>query len=88
MSKVLYNKRRWLNMESSHYTGSLVCFDGIEVINQGKNLGRYTFVEISDCHGKVRIHKDSNHSMEEFTKKLKLLEDQLRNFREYLEQVN
>jgi hypothetical protein len=57
--KVFYNSRTWLNEEDSHFTGSLVCFDGI-VKNQGREADRYSFVELASCHGKVRLHTDKN----------------------------
>lgn len=83
-----YNKRIWLNPESSHFTGSLVCHDGI-VSNQGKPPERYTFVELASCHGKVRLHTDKNSGREvqqlaEFIAKINLMQNELQKFREYL----
>jgi hypothetical protein len=86
MSDVKYNERIWLNEDDSHYTGSIVLFDGESIINQGKLIDRYSFVEISSCHGKVRIHNDYNHPLGVYIKKIATLEDELRKYREYLEQ--
>ena len=80
-----YNKRAWLNSEKSHYTGSIVCHDGI-VTNRGKPAARYTFVEISDCHGKTRIHFDDNLEMIDFINKLKLICSELDSFITHLEE--
>lgn len=88
MRKVNWNKRKWLNELDSHYTGSVSTFDGINIINQGKILPRYTFVELADCHGKVRIHRDMNFSMAEFRAKLYRLEREIRDFRRSLEDDN
>jgi hypothetical protein len=50
-----YNSRQWLNGIGSHFTGSIVCHDGV-VKNQGRPAERYTFLELASCHGKVRLH--------------------------------
>lgn len=86
MSKVNYNVRTNLNPETSHYTGSVACVDVEKVINQGKFTDRYTFVEIADCHGKVRIHKDPNLSLEEYIIKLRLLATAIGRFSDFLEE--
>ena len=44
-----------------------------------------TFLEISDCHNSVRLHKIGSDSKEQFIIKLKLLEEEVRKFREHLE---
>ena len=85
MSNINYNDRQFINASNSHFTGSIVCFDGTEVINQGKLLPRYTFVEIASCHSKVRIHKDDNLSMEEYISKLRVMEASIRRFANFLE---
>ena len=64
----------------------MVCFDGTDVINQGKQLERYTFVEIASCHGKMRLHNDQNLPPEEFIIKLKEVKKQLINFIHHLEE--
>ena len=79
-----YNTRTWLNSIDSHYTGSVVCHDGI-VTNRGKPHARYTFIEISDCHGKTRIHFDDNMDMDAYIDKLKLIQSELQNFIDHLE---
>ena len=43
-----------------------------------------SYVEISDCHGKVRIHKADRDSTEEFALKIELLRDTLSEFAQYL----
>ena len=80
-----YNTRTWLNSIDSHYTGSIVCHDGI-VSNRGKPPSRYAFLELSDCHGKSRIHYDDNLDMDAFIQKLTLLRSEIDNFISHLEQ--
>lgn len=75
----------WLNSMDSHYTGSIICHDGI-VSNRGKPPARYTFLELSDCHGKSRIHYDDNLDMDAFIQKLTLLRSEIDNFISHLEQ--
>lgn len=81
-----YNKRVWLNPPDSHFTGSIVCFDG-EVFNQGRPKEQYTFVEISSCRAKVKLHSNKNdgeHSTKEFISKLEILITELQAFQDYL----
>jgi hypothetical protein len=82
-----YNSRVWLNPPSSHFTGSVVCHDGV-VTNQDRPAARYTFVEVSSCHGKVRLHTDKNFGMSEFITKLETLRDEIDAFVDYLKEEN
>ena len=61
----------------------MTCHDGI-VSNLGKPPERYTFMEITDCHRKVRIHKDVNFTMHEFIDKLELMKTEIDNFIKHL----
>lgn len=79
-----YKSETWLNTKDSPSTGSLVCYDGdIEYSDDGEQP--CTFVEIADCHSKVRLHQVHTDSTEEFIKKLDLLIIHLTKFRNYLE---
>ena len=80
MSNIKYNKRTWLNNLGSHYTGSIVCSHFTDLENRGKHLDEYMFVEFSDCHSKIRIHKDNNLSKQDFVDKLKLIQNELQQF--------
>lgn len=84
MSMVLYNCRVDLNPPESHFTGSMACFDGKNVINQGKMLERYSFVEVSSCHGKTRIHNDANLPFESYINKIDLMIKELTAYSNYL----
>lgn len=75
MSNVYYNRRIWLNSENSRSTGSVVCFDGKTEFSDG--VDRDSFIEISDCHGKVRLHKSSDDSVAEFIQKLSVMRNEI-----------
>lgn len=86
MSEMLYNKRTWLNGYDSHYTGSIVCVDVKDLVNRGKHMDSYSFVEISDCNGKVRIHNDLNHGIDSYIEKLRTIQTELALYINHLEQ--
>jgi|688.fasta_scaffold410842_3 hypothetical protein len=85
MSDVKYNHRLFINSLDSHYTGSIVCFDGNQVVNQGKLLNRYSFMEIASCHSKVRIHRDDNLPMSDYIDKLKEISFAIERYVDHLE---
>lgn len=68
----------------SDLTGSIVCFDGSVMDFEGKEYPE-TFVEIADCHRKVRIHKTSDSANEEFLFKLRNLRNEITKFITHLE---
>lgn len=70
--KVLYNRREFLNSDDKPWTSSIVCFDGF-VYHGNHTIHREMFTEISDCHGKIKIHKCIGDSMEDFIGKLELI---------------
>lgn len=71
MSKVYYNRRIWLNSNKSRSTGSLVCFDGETEFSEG--IDRDSFIEISDCSKKIRLHKSSDEDITDFIDKLTIM---------------
>ena len=85
MSTTYYNSRKWLNHEKSRSTGSVVCFDGMTEFSEG--LDRDSFIEIADCRGKVKLHKSSEDSSEEFIFKLTLLRYEIDRFIDHLRNV-
>jgi hypothetical protein len=86
MAHIKYNSRLWLNdIDDSHYTGSIVCSDSHDLINRGKHVDRHTFVEISDCYGKIRLHPDLNLGIDDYIFKLKLIQYELQKFVDHLE---
>jgi hypothetical protein len=87
MSEAKYNKRTWLNENDSHYTGSITCAHFTDLVNRGKYMEEYMFVEFAACESKSRIHKDNNHSTQDFISKLKLIQSELQGFIDHLEKI-
>lgn len=82
--QTFYNQRVFLNDPMSPSTGSLVAYDGIRVID--KEEDRYTFLEISDCHSKIRLHKRWEEPVDRFIEKLYRMRTELDAFINHLEQ--
>ena len=80
----MYNKRTWLNKETSDSTGSVVAFDGTVVDFEGKQY-RNTFLEIADCKHKITLHVTSDDTQEDFIEKLRLLNSDIELFINHLE---
>jgi hypothetical protein len=82
--KTYYKSVTQLNPDDSPSTGSLVCYDGdIEYSDDG--VQPCMFVEIADCHGKVRLHKAHTDTNKEFLIKLRTIILQLTKFCNHLE---
>lgn len=79
-----YNKRTWLNRDTSPSTGNVVCFDG-NTTWHGENI-RNTFLQVSDCNWSVRLHKTEDDTIEDFIEKMKLLRNELDEFILHLEE--
>lgn len=80
----MYNKRTWLNKETSSSTGSFVCYDGTYKSDEGDDVP-WSYVEVADCHCKVRLHQSRSDTPQDFLDKLKLLHKELDTFIKYLE---
>ena len=59
-----YKTEKWLNPQTSPSTGSVVCYDGQTEFSDG--IGRNAFLQISDCHNIVRLHKCYADSIDDF----------------------
>lgn len=66
--KTRYKKTVELNDELSPYTGSITCYDG--EIRYDDGPFQEQFVEIVDCHNKVRIHRGFCQNESEYINKL------------------
>lgn len=80
-----YNKRTWLNNKYSDSTSSVVAFDGEVTDLDTENKYPQRFLEIADCHHKIRIHLTSDDTSEDFLNKIKLLKNEIGEFVSYLE---
>jgi len=81
----MYNKRTWLNSESCDSTGSIVAFDG--KVTDSKKEYEQRFLEIADCRNKVRLHKTSDDTNEDFLTKMKLIKSEIEQFINHLENI-
>lgn len=83
MERTAYFKsEKWLNKENSPSTGSIVCFDGDVEYTEG--VEPCMFVEIADCHSKVRLHKSHTDTTEEFINKIDSMINALEKYRNHL----
>jgi hypothetical protein len=84
MKDETYNKRTWLNPVSKDGTSSIVAFNGNVTDFKGKTYPS-TFLEVSDCQNKIRLHQTSDDSREDFVNKMKLLRSEIELFINHLE---
>ena len=68
-----YHKRLWLNAKHSFSSGSVVAFHGRVDFGGQRGKSTESFLEIADCHGKVRLHRASYDSKRDFARKLRKL---------------
>lgn len=83
-TKTFYKTQTWLNPLSSRCTGSVVCYDGIYDFDEKPD--RLTFIELADCYQKIKLHKTTEDTVEDFIKKLKLLQADISKFITHLEE--
>jgi hypothetical protein len=84
----MYNIRQWLNPETSSSSGSIVACHEPEAFYRNGEPFDSLFLEISDCHQKIRLHKAYKDSRLDFYKKLKVLHKVIGDFIIYLEKTN
>jgi hypothetical protein len=80
----MYKKSTWLNNPESASTGNVVAFDGPVKNWKGENY-RTTFLQIGDCSVSARLCKTDDDTMQSFIDKLKLLQNDIGLFVNYLE---
>ena len=82
----MYSKRVWLNKDSSASTGSVVAFHGDSSWRETDGKPEKTsFLEVSDCHCKVRLHRSYTDDMPSFVAKLRKLAAVAEEFATFLE---
>lgn len=77
-----YNKRTWLNKETSPSLGSVAAFDGEVKYSDGTE--RTTFLAISDCSKTIKLIKNTE-TIEDFIEKMELLKTDIELFIKHLE---
>ena len=73
----MYNKRTFLNKETSPSLGSVTAFDGEVKYSNGTE--RTTFLAITDCSKTIKIIRNTE-SMEDYVNKLELLKTEIELF--------
>lgn len=84
-----YSKRTWLNPITSPSTGSCVSYHGPANYCRG---GRDTveiisFFEVSDCNGKVKVHRSDGDSLADFADKIRLLAEEAADFADFIDSL-
>jgi len=80
----MYNTRKWLNKKNSMSSGSVFIYEGKYPYN-GSKLVDSKFIEISDCHSKVRLHKSFADSDKDWEYKVDRLIKELIKYRDYMD---
>ena len=78
----MYNKRIWLNEDGSHFTASMVCFDG--KVKAGNEMLESAFIEITDCYHKIRLHVGDEYNYQNYINKIEKMVDELIAYKDYL----
>lgn len=82
----MYGIKKFLSSPNFPSTSSIVCYKGPPNWTHESNPDyEDKFVEISDCHSKIRLHQTDIETDADFIRKLKRLEHELKTFIEYLE---
>ena len=79
--QVNYNSRWWLNPTSSSSSSSIVCFDGI-----CDNGERRSYVEITDCYHKIKLHNVDGETSQQYIDKIEFLKVQLEQYIKHLKE--
>lgn len=81
--KTFYNKRIWLNDENCPSTGSMVAYDGLEIIDSKSYINQY--LKISDCYHIIKLHRAKYDTEKDFLNKLILMRNELNLYIEHLQ---
>ena len=79
-----FNRREWLNPETISSTGSAVAYHGPAHWAKDDQEIIDTFFEVGDCQAKVRLHRCSKDSMEDYISKVEKLAHMAIEFAEFL----
>lgn len=81
-----YCVRKWLNDDDSASTGSAVAYHGEITWKDKPELTSY--LEVADCHNKIRLHRAYDDTPAMFIEKLDILQMMIRNFSSYLKIID
>jgi hypothetical protein len=77
-------RREFLNDEDSPFTGTAVAYDGPDPWDMDDTD---TFLEVGDCHNKVRLHESTLEGRGHYIQKLKTLRAVVDDFIRHLERT-
>jgi len=80
--KKTYSIRKWLNGPKSPSTGSVSAYSGPDPWGAKEP---YAYLEVADCHSKVRLHKAKIDTPKDFVRKLRKLAAAITDFADHLE---
>ena len=78
-----YVRRLWLNDETSASTGSVCAYSG--QAHWTKDEYKTSFLEVSDCHSKIRLHLAPHDTDQQFIDKMIKLRNFIDDFINYLQ---
>ena len=67
-------------------TGDITCYDGVIVDADENKSYPSQSITVSDCHARVRLHRGSYDSDEDWLRKVRILHEAIGRYREHLEQ--
>lgn len=82
--KKTYHKREWLTKVGDPATPAVVSFAGKTKWGGEDNPSEFFMLEISSCHDKVRLHKTSDQTKEDWIKQMEKLHSHIGSYLEFL----
>lgn len=82
----LYSNKTWLT-KNNYFTSSVVAFFGPSPWNEEEANRKVMFLEISDCHGKIKLHKGEKETIKHFITKLEKLRNEIDKFISFLNKL-
>lgn len=76
-----YADRQWLNPPGHASTGAVAAYHGPSPWSPAE---RMTYLEIADCHGKIRLHLAATDTLDDFADKMDVLAAAASRFAEHL----
>lgn len=78
-----YATKKWLNSEKDPSTGAICCYAGPAPWQPKRKT---LYLEVSDCHNSVRLHKNEIQTKKDFINKLVSLKEEIDNFINFLKE--
>ena len=79
-----HNEREWLTKIGDPATPSVVSFAGNTIWSGDEHQSEFFLLEISSCHDKVRLHKTSDQTKEDWIEQMEKLHNHIGRYLEFL----